>query len=89
MLVYRYEKPDGGGPWFYKDGTVRCPLPHEHLYIDEQEGYLYGCDSLESLFNYFLKQKVDMNNCTIKTYEIPDEEIINLKNGQVKFKIGA
>lgn len=85
MLVYRYEKPDGGGPWFYKDGTVRYPLPHEHLYIDSQEKYLYGCDSLKSLFDYFSTQKVDVNNCTIQTYNIPEKRIIKMGNGQVKF----
>ena len=60
-------------------------MPHEHLYIDSQEKYLYGCDSLESLFNYFSKQKVDVNNCTIQTYDIPQKRIINMGHGQVKF----
>ena len=78
MLVYRYEKPDGGGPWFYKDGTIRYPLPHEHLYIESQEKYLYGCDS-------FSKQHVDVNNCTIQTYDIPQKRIINMGQGQIKF----
>jgi hypothetical protein len=60
-------------------------LPHEHLYIDSQEKYLYGCDSLESLFDYFSKQNVDVNNCTIQTYNIPQRQIIDMGNGQVKF----
>lgn len=85
MLIYRYEKSDGGGPWFYKDGTVRFPLPHESLYIDNQEKYLYGCSSLECLFDYFSKQRVDVNNCTIKIYDIPEDRIIDYGNGQVKF----
>lgn len=85
MLVYRYEKSDGGGPWFYRDGTIRYPLPHEHLYTDSQEKYLYGCDSLQSLFNYFSKQNVDVNNCILQTYDIPQQKIINIGNGQVKF----
>lgn len=85
MLVYRYEKPDGGGPWFYKDGRVRYPLPHEYLYINSQEKFLYGCDSLKSLFEYFSTQKVDVNNCTIQTYDIPERKVIKIGKGQVKF----
>ncbi len=85
MLVYRYEAEDGGGPWFYKDGTIRHPLPHEHLYLDKQEKYLYACDSLKSLFDYFSKQNVNVNNCILQTYNIPQRYIINMGNGQVKF----
>lgn len=83
MLIYRYEAEDGGGPWFYKDGSVRYPLPDEFMYLETDE-YLYGCDSLKSLFNYFSQQKINVNNCTIKTYEVPREEIIFL-SGQIKF----
>lgn len=82
MLVYRYENDDGGGPWFYKNGLVRYPLP-DHLYLDTDD-YLYGCDSLKSLIEYFSQQKININNCTIKTYEVPKEEIIFLNN-QIKF----
>ena len=42
-------------------------------------------DSLKSLFDYFSTQKVDINNCTIRTYNIPKEKIIKLNQGQVKF----
>jgi hypothetical protein len=40
---------------------------------------------LESLFDYFSKQRVDVNNCTIKIYDIPKDRIIDYENGQVKF----
>jgi hypothetical protein len=83
MLVYRYENADGGGPWFYKDGSVRQPLPDWTLYLDIDD-YVYGCDSLKSLFQYFSEQRVNVNGCTLKTYDIPKEDIIFL-NGQVKF----
>lgn len=83
MLVYRYENLDGGGPWFYKDGSIRQPLSDFTLYSNTEE-YVYGCDSLKSLFKYFATQEVNVNNCIIKTYEIPKKDIIFL-NGQVKF----
>ena len=83
MIIYRYEKEDGGGPWFYRTGEVRYPLPHEHLYKETNE-WVFGCRSTKELFKYFLNQKVDLNNCTIKVYDIPKEEIIEL-NGQVMF----
>lgn len=85
MLVYRYEHPDGGGPWFYRNGMVRYPLPDENLYLDNQEKYLYGCNSLESLHKYFATQKVDTKNCTIEIYDIPERYIIKLGEYQVKF----
>lgn len=83
MLVYRYENKDGGSPWFYKNGSIRCPLPDPALYLNSEK-YVYGCDSLKSLFEYFSTQDVDVNNCIIKTYDIPDKDIIFL-NKQVKF----
>lgn len=64
---------------------MRYPLPHQCLYVIDQEKYLYGCDSLESLFNYFSKQKVDINNCILQIYDIPQKKIINMEDGQVKF----
>lgn len=77
MVVYRYENPDGGGPWFYKDGRIRFPLPQAHLY-DKTTDYIYGCKTKEELFNYFLKQKVNLENCKIKVYNIPKEDVIDL-----------
>lgn len=85
MLVYRYEYPDGGGPWFYRDGTIRHPLPDEYLYIENQEKYLYACDSLESLYDYFSKQDIDIHECTIETYNIPERYIIRISKNQLKF----
>lgn len=82
MLIYRYETEDGGGPWFYKNGDIRHPLP-EHLYIDTDD-YLYGCTSLDELFDYFYQQNISLNNCKLKTYEVPKEEVRFLNN-QVKF----
>ena len=85
MLIYRYEAEDGGGPWFYKNGTIRHPLPYKNLYLKNQEEYLYGSTSLENLLEYCSIQEADINNCILKTYDIPDNEIIEVSGWQIKF----
>jgi hypothetical protein len=49
MKIYRYEHPDGGGPYcsFYgypRDMNVNFPI---------DTSYLYGCKSIEELYKYF------------------------------------
>lgn len=49
MKIYRYEHPDGGGPYcsFYgypRDMKVHFPI---------DTSYLYGCKSIEELYKYF------------------------------------
>ena len=85
MLVYRFEAEDGGGPWFYLNGDIRNPLPEERLYLENQEGYLYGCTSMEELYQYFSTQKINTNNCDIKIYNITKEEVIYISPQQIKF----
>ena len=52
MLIYRYEKEDGGGPFFYKDGTERAIVKDGTPLILRQD-MLYGCLSLDSLNLYW------------------------------------
>ncbi len=44
MRIYRYEKPDGGGPWFTREGIQRDNRPMPEKFSDN---ILYGCTSLE------------------------------------------
>lgn len=83
MRVYRYEMEDGGGPWFTRDGSSRGTF----IDIKFNDGVLYGCTSLEELFDYFRQEthKVDLVDCTVKVYEIPDEDIEIISPGQVVF----
>lgn len=78
MRVYRYEKPDGGGPWFTRDGSPRGELPR----LKDYENVIYGFLSLQSLFDFFKDHgnEVDMKDCEIKTYEVPQEDIEIMRN---------
>lgn len=83
MRVYRYEMEDGGGPWFTRDGSLR-EKPVEIRFSDD---VLYGCTSLEELFDYFRQEshKVNLQDCIVKVYEIPNEDIEVISKGQVAF----
>lgn len=74
MRVYRYEKPDGGGPWFTRDGIQRNHGPMPPKFSDS---VLYGCTSLESLFSYSRDpaHNINLNDCEIKIYEVPEHDI--------------
>jgi len=41
MLVYRYERLDGGGPFFNPQGKVRYNITHLGPIVGN--GYLSGC----------------------------------------------
>ncbi len=74
MRVYRYERPDGGGPWFTRDGVQRNDRPMPKKFSDN---ILYGCTSLDSLFAYFRDpvHNVDLGDCTVRVYEVPEHDI--------------
>ena len=75
MKVYRYEKDDGGGPWFTLSGKMRPKVgPEDIPPIDEP--YVYGCSSIEELEKYFINYKNILNDCKIVEYEIPINEVI-------------
>lgn len=73
MIIYRYEKADGGGPWFNFDGYLR-----NNTSIQDDIGYLYGCTSLKKLNEYFEdhKNEVNLKDCHLIIYNVPDEEVI-------------
>ena len=48
------------------------------------DGYKYGCNSKQQLDFFFSGQERIIQNCLLKIYDIPDEEVIILK-GEVKF----
>lgn len=69
MKVYRYEKPDGGGPFFTFYGINR--FTHQR----DDDNFLSGCLSIEDLKKYFLFQEDILEECVLQEYDIPDEEI--------------
>lgn len=80
MKVYRYEMPDGGGPFFTLDGIQRrtgVKLP--------SSDYVSGCDNLDNLDKYFHGIQNIPEECKIVAREIPDELVLRIKTGQVIF----
>lgn len=48
MIIYRYEYPDGGGPFLTRDGVSRT---HPEYQFDDNT--LYGAVSIKALENWF------------------------------------
>ena len=57
MIVYRYEYPDGGGPFLTKDGTSRT-----HPEIQFKDNTLYAATSIEELDNWFLSRNIQLDD---------------------------
>ena len=64
MIIYRYEKLDGGGPYFTKNGILRT-----NQLIQYNDDTLSGCLSLDDLFEYFKNKQCDLNDCYIMIYD--------------------
>ena len=80
MLIYRYEKEDGGGPYCTRDGYLRNDLRNIGKLDDN---YLSGCLSIFELKEYWKKQEnfqFYLQNCQIKCYDISESEIKYTKN---------
>ena len=82
---WRYEYPDGGGPWFYPNGQARNPdkVPS----FEDNDSSLCGCDTIENLNKYMEERDVDITDmylvhyCNIKvlSYNPYNGHIIFLK----------
>ena len=82
MKIYRYEKADGGGPWFTLDGVGRF---NEDVFM--KDDVLYGCGSREELDKYFAEpaHRVDLSDCRLLCYIVPEEECRILRSGEIEF----
>lgn len=80
MKIYRYELSDGGGPFISFNGEVREST--DNLVMDD--GYLYGCSSVEKLSQYFKPYSHLVIECKIFVYNVPLEDVIFDKR-QVRF----
>lgn len=79
MLVYRYEMPDGGGPFFTLDGVQRrtgVKLP--------SATFACGCSTLEKLEEYFNHCSNIPQECKLVVRDIPDEFVM-ISEDQVIF----
>lgn len=80
MIFYRYEKRDGGGPYFTRNGMNRIT---GEQYIDSDT--LDGALTKDDLYHWFLNKENVLNNCRICTY---DGELlhINYNTGNAIFR---
>lgn len=85
MTYYRYELPDGGGPFFTKDGKLRANtsfLSHDNT--------LSVCDSIETLKKWFSERKIPTEDFCIAAYrgvvvrKLRSGEILIAKDSAVK-----
>lgn len=67
MDCWRYEYLDGGGPWFYPDGTPRSlnDIPS----YDYGPGMMYGCDTIYNLDRYMEKYGISTKGMCLVHYK--------------------
>ena len=70
MIIYRYEKEDGGGPFCTPDGILRT-----NSEIKFKDDWLSGCSSKKELVKWFRDRNIDVSDCIIKTYVVNIEDI--------------
>ena len=65
MIIYRYEYPDGGGPFLTRYGISRTnPI------FQFNDNTLHGCDSIEHLKEWFTSRNIELpEEIQIKAYE--------------------
>jgi len=81
MKIYRAEYPDGGGPFYYRDGTPR----NSKLPFFKDDKYLSGADSLEHLTELITNYGFNIKNFIIKTYYSDKIICYNKNNGHIVF----
>lgn len=66
MIIYRYEKEDGGGPYFTPDGRSRA---HSDIYFNDD--ILCGAETIDNLNKWFIERNATklIQNCKIVKYE--------------------
>lgn len=74
MVLYRYEMPDGGGPYVTPDGYIRGMSKEKQVDGPYTDGFKYCCKSIKELKKYFLERTEPffLKQCEIKIYEVPD-----------------
>ena len=92
VVVYRYEYPNGGGSYFYRDGTPHMNDLNTKISLsrwdDSENEILYGYDSKLKLTLYAVDNKFPIEEMRIKQYIVNNSDIIQhrISNGYVQFK---
>lgn len=66
MIIYRYEKEDGGGPFFTPNGHSRT---YPDIYFNDD--ILCGAESIDNLNKWFIERNATklIQDCKIVKYE--------------------
>lgn len=76
MIYYRYEMPDGGGPFITRDGVLRadpsCVMNDNTLSV---------CDSVDSLNRWFSEREIPTNDLIVTAYK--GNVVSKLKTGEI------
>lgn len=89
MKVYRYEYPDGGGPYYHLNGSPREPSKCSFSDIyDPNNVILYGCASKWQLDQYAQLNKFPIEEMEIKEYNVDKSDILSYRpsNGHIEFR---
>lgn len=80
MVIYRYELPDGGGPFFTKDG-------HNRIYpsIIFNDNTISGCGNITLLDDWFRNENIPTNDFKLQKY-IGEVVYIGKKSGEIRLK---
>ena len=78
IIFYRYEREDGGGPFFTRDGVNRQT---GNICNDDT---LNGCLSIEKLDDWFNKRNIDISDC--KMVEYVGELVYRFEDGSCLFR---
>jgi len=79
MIMYRYELPDGGGPFCTYDGILRTAP--EYKMCDDS---FSGCETISDLEKWFSIRKININNFILAKYE--GELLHKYSNGEILMK---
>ena len=80
MIIYRYELPDGSGPFCTYDGILRTNSKYKiHCYDS-----FSGCETISDLEKWFSIRKINTNNFILAKYE---GELLNkYSSGEILMK---
>ena len=63
VVIYRYELPDGDGPFFTKDGSNRI-----YSEVQFEDDTLSGCGNMTILDEWFRKRNISTEGLIVRKY---------------------
>lgn len=76
IIIYRYEYPNGNGPFFTKDGLNRV---YSDIKFDDDT--LSGCGNITILEEWFRARNIPTNDFIVRKYE--GEYLYQTRSGEI------